>query len=278
MLVASVKFGKVWLGIVREEDDHYLARVHDEGSEWSTFQSLDLDCVVRLICGGPRPENLSSDAMALFDFIITLDASVDEWEFFTQEFKDDVMLRAAAIAGAMRDITVETGGIVPAITVGFGDGDSITVPVHESGEEAEGLRLVAEHIGAVQAEMAECGRIIAERSTKHDQSKYSSDELALVVGKAKLDALEYGSDEYKEALSSVRPAVEAHYANNSHHPEHYEDGIGDMSLFDLIEMLCDWRAASSDLERSIDVNVRRYDIPAPIERVIRNTIIEMGWT
>ena len=31
-----------------------------------------------------------------------------------------------------------------------------------------------------------------------------------------------------------------HYANNRHHPEHFKNGIEDMNLIDIIEMLCDW--------------------------------------
>ena len=42
----------------------------------------------------------------------------------------------------------------------------------------------------------------------------------------------------------TKDGIEHHYAVNSHHPEHYEAGIAGMSLFDLIEMLVDWKAAS----------------------------------
>ena len=39
------------------------------------------------------------------------------------------------------------------------------------------------------------------------------------------------------------PALQHHYEDNCHHPEHYRNGIHDMNMVDLIEMLCDWRAA-----------------------------------
>jgi len=42
----------------------------------------------------------------------------------------------------------------------------------------------------------------------------------------------------------MKPAIEHHYKNNRHHPEHFNNGIDEMNLVDLIELLCDWKAAS----------------------------------
>lgn len=43
-----------------------------------------------------------------------------------------------------------------------------------------------------------------------------------------------GCDEYRACLREMKPALEHHYASNSHHPEHYSNGIQGMSLFDLL--------------------------------------------
>ena len=85
----------------------------------------------------------------------------------------------------------------------------------------------------------------------------------------------------------MKPAIKHHQANNSHHPEYYQNGITGMSLFDLMEMLCDWQAAGErhadggNLMRSLELNTERFSIPESLVCVLENTITEMqrleGW-
>ena len=55
-----------------------------------------------------------------------------------------------------------------------------------------------------------------------------------------------------------------------------------MSLLDVIEMLCDWRAAvdphqDGDLYQSLLINARRAGIGEQLYAVIENTARELGW-
>ena len=52
----------------------------------------------------------------------------------------------------------------------------------------------------------------------------------------KLRELTFGSDEYKVALVGMGEGVKRHYAANRHYPEHYENGVNDMTLADIVEM------------------------------------------
>lgn len=122
------------------------------------------------------------------------------------------------------------------------------------------------------------------RAVNHDASKLAAPEKeAFDVATPKLAGLTYGSDEYKAALRELGPALEHHYAHNSHHPEHYGGkGIAGMSLFDLVEMLMDWKAASErhndgDIRTSIEHNVGRFLIEPQLAEILRNTAREMGW-
>jgi hypothetical protein len=72
-------------------------------------------------------------------------------------------------------------------------------------------------------------------------------------------------------------ALKHHYRENSHHPEHYENGVDDMDLLDVIEMLCDWMAAVSrmkdgDIEKSIEINADRFGISEQLKSILINTI------
>ena len=80
----------------------------------------------------------------------------------------------------------------------------------------------------------------------------------------------------------MKPAIEHHQRTNRHHPEFHNNGINDMNLLDLIEMLCDWKAATlrnknGDIRRSLEINSDRFDMNPAIKRLLRNTIAYMGW-
>lgn len=149
--------------------------------------------------------------------------------------------------------------------------------------EVKGLRLVADHIKRVQGHMQHMMNMLNMRSVFHDQSKYSDEELGLVLGKSYYDSLEYMSTEERNALGSVQDALKHHYQNNDHHPEFYEhDGILGMSLLDLLEMCADWKAASEtskngSMKQSIEYGAKRFDISPELVRIIENTARELGW-
>lgn len=154
-----------------------------------------------------------------------------------------------------------------------------TEPIND---EVVGLRLVADHVHRVQGHLNAAVGILLARLIAHDRSKYSAEESALITGKAYLDSLAYNSAEYKQALANVRMAVVVHYRNNRHHPEHYEAGVWGMSLFDLLEMICDWKAASEaskdgSIDKSIAANIERFHLPEALVAILRNTVEEMGW-
>lgn len=121
------------------------------------------------------------------------------------------------------------------------------------------------------------------RGETHDNSKlHHPEKTGFDEYTPKLKHCTYGSDEYKQFLKELTVVLSHHYENNSHHPEHYEDGIRDMSLMDLIEMLCDWKAAgerhqNSTIRRSLDINKERFNIPDTIQRILENTARELGW-
>lgn len=122
---------------------------------------------------------------------------------------------------------------------------------------------------------------LLDRGRKHDQSKLISPEVELFTEYTeKLATCTYGSDEYKTFLKEMAPALEHHYANNRHHPEHYPKGVNDMTLMDLVEMLCDWKASSErhndgNILKSIEINMKRFEITPQLAGILTNTAKEM---
>lgn len=138
------------------------------------------------------------------------------------------------------------------------------------------------HIERVRNLINEGIRNLLTRAEKHDQSKLDSPEVELFTKyTAKLSDFTYNSVEYKECLASLKPALEHHYANNSHHPEHYKNGIDDMDLLDLYEMFCDWKASSErqnngNIRKSIESNATRFGISPQLIKILENTANRMG--
>lgn len=175
---------------------------------------------------------------------------------------------------------------------------------------------------------------LLRRSWEHDRSKLESPERETFDEfTPKLTATTYGSEEYRSFLAAMKPALDHHYAHNSHHPEHYrwhcgicggsfsdeqapayrwsesethrwcprccpaggsviweaelmdkpDRGIRGMSLFDLIEMLCDWKAATlrhndGNIRRSIELNQKRFGYSDELKQILLNTlpVVESG--
>lgn len=140
-----------------------------------------------------------------------------------------------------------------------------------------------EHILRVRELLFIVNNRIESRAYAHDQSKLRPPEKEIFdecVGTLK--SLTYGSDEYKEQLKKLGPALKHHYENNSHHPEHYPNGIDGMSLLDLIEMICDWKAAGErhsdgSMKRSLDVNKARFNVSPQLQSILENTAKELGF-
>jgi len=148
---------------------------------------------------------------------------------------------------------------------------------------AETKNETRKHILEVDKLLKECAIDLLYRGINHDISKLGEKELPYFdIYIPKLAKCTYGSEEYKTFLSELRPALIHHYESNDHHPEHFENGIQDMNLIQIIEMLCDWRAASmrhndGDIRKSIELNQSRFNYSDEFKKILLNTVNAMCW-
>lgn len=134
------------------------------------------------------------------------------------------------------------------------------------------------HIERVEHYLHRMIRHLIKRAENHDRSKLLEPEASLFAQYGdRLDALEYGSEEYKKNLVALERALEHHYANNRHHPQHFENGVRDMNLIDILEMFCDWKASSErqnggNLRKSLEENAERFELPETLVAILKNSI------
>ena len=118
---------------------------------------------------------------------------------------------------------------------------------------------------------------LTTRGVEHDRIKLESPEVEIFTEFTPLLATStYGSEEYFQYLKDMKPALDHHYANSRHHPEHFANGINDMNLIDIMEMLADWKASSmrhndGNLLKSIELNQQRFGYDDQLKQILLNT-------
>lgn len=152
----------------------------------------------------------------------------------------------------------------------------MTIQYDSTNDTLQHIELVTTNLGQVIGNLQARGMV-------HDLSKLKPPEKPIFDAMTpKLKELTYGSEEYKAALAQMGEALAHHYEHNSHHPEHNLDGINGMSLLDVIEMFCDWKAASQrhadgDFVDSLRINRERFGVSDQLQRIFENTCRELGW-
>lgn len=105
------------------------------------------------------------------------------------------------------------------------------------------LARITRHIMTVQSLVRRLAYQLMLRADTHDLSKFAPDEFGGMIEIDRIaDEQGLNSPAYMEALSGG--AIQLHQSRHPHHPEYHSRGIEDMSLLDIVEMVCDWKAAN----------------------------------
>ena len=137
------------------------------------------------------------------------------------------------------------------------------------------------HINNVSIRLHKVARELMKRGIGHDRSKLDSPEAEIFeIYTPKLKGTTYGSDEYKSYLKEMKVALDHHYAVNRHHPEFHKDGIKGLDLLELLELLCDWKAATErhadgDILKSLEINQKRFGYSDEIKAILLKTLKTM---
>jgi hypothetical protein len=132
------------------------------------------------------------------------------------------------------------------------------------------IQLVRDHLDTFVTEML-------RRGARHDASKLTpAEKPTFDLLFPLLKGVSYGSPEYQELVERAKPALQHHYAHNSHHPEyHGERGIAGMDLFDIVEMICDWMASARRHPADgvkLGYNIELFGIEPQLASILANTL------
>ena len=119
---------------------------------------------------------------------------------------------------------------------------------------------------------------LTDRAVNHDDSKLEDLESDIFTEfTPKLASCTYDSEEYRGYLKDMKVALDHHYGINRHHPEHFPNGIRDMDLIDIVEMICDWKVSTlrhndGNILTSIDKNQDRFGYSSDLAQIFKNTV------
>lgn len=151
-------------------------------------------------------------------------------------------------------------------------------------QEYDSIQDTLDHIGRVRIFIQEIVRRLVERGDTHDPSKTRLpekrmlDEFVPAIRKVEKE-FGYGSPEYINVMNLNKEYLAQHFAANRHHPQHFEGGIDNMTLIDVVEMFCDWKAASirGGGKFQLGANVQRFQVSDQLASIFFNTAKELGW-
>lgn len=88
----------------------------------------------------------------------------------------------------------------------------------------------------------------------------------------------YGSDGYFEKMKKWRQFFDHHYQMNSHHPNHFVNGVSGMTLTDLCEYLVDIIAYEDNLSVDealavIEDQKQRSGLDEQLTQILKNTLL-----
>lgn len=132
-------------------------------------------------------------------------------------------------------------------------------------EQVALIRSWLQHTAHLRATLGRIVALIQHRADTHDLSKLNNDEFE---GFARINRVareqKFGSPEYIESMRQEKPTLDLHFSRNRHHAERprlmgeaaetarglpddstywQAHGEAEMTWLDIVEMVCDWRAA-----------------------------------
>ena len=134
------------------------------------------------------------------------------------------------------------------------------------------------HISEVAENLEEYAGELRRRGLAHDRTKLQEPEFSAFIGqRERFKKANYGTPEYEECMRIAKPAVDHHYQHNRHHTAFVANGINDMGLIDILEMVADWRAANrrspdKELVDTLDYMQKKYGIGEQLMHILRNTL------
>lgn len=120
---------------------------------------------------------------------------------------------------------------------------------------------------------------LKKRAECHDDSKLKDPEIKYLIEMDKEPKYEYNTPEYFNKMKRWQKFFNHHYDNNRHHPDHFRNGILDMTLTDICEYLVDIISYYDEMHvhdamDTVEKQQGRFGLDNQLSQILVNTLIE----
>jgi len=120
---------------------------------------------------------------------------------------------------------------------------------------------------------------LRKRAECHDNSKLRDPEIKYLIEMDKEPKYEYNTPEYFNKMKRWQKFFNHHYDNNRHHPDHFRNGILDMTLTDICEYLVDIISYYDEMHvhdamDTVEKQQGRFGLDNQLSQILVNTLIE----
>lgn len=143
--------------------------------------------------------------------------------------------------------------------------------------ELDSTEETTKHIDTVFERLVAFSTKILSRGHLHDRSKLRLPEKPdFDRYTPELSKFKYGTPEYEQNKARLADALKHHYEVNSHHPEHYPNGLDGFTLYDLVEYYADMSASVSrgkdgNIFFSLGKHKEYYGMSDQLYNILKNT-------
>lgn len=138
------------------------------------------------------------------------------------------------------------------------------------------------HINHTKKYISTIIKELESRAKSHDNSALYSPEIDVFAEYTEGSSQDFIYGNCREYSDETTQVLKQHYEKNPHHIESYENGIQDMTLIDLMIMLCDWTALFSKSKKRdkeiiefIKQNKDKYGFSDEVMQILINTYVDL---
>lgn len=141
------------------------------------------------------------------------------------------------------------------------------------------IKDILKHKEKVRRRLLFLSNELRKRADEHDNSKLRNPEIEYLIEMDKEPKYPYNSPEYFDKMKRWQKFFDHHYANNRHHPDHFKNGILDMTLTDICEYLVDIISYYDEMHihdavDTIEKQQNRFGLDGQLSQILINTLIE----
>lgn len=163
--------------------------------------------------------------------------------------------------------------------INYYDGNDVDGLKCKEEQAGNTVKHILKHRESVRNKLNFLASELVKRAEKHDESKLMQPELNWLIQMDKEPRYQYGTPEYFDKMEKWQNFFKHHYAENRHHPDHFQNGIYDMNIVDICEYITDIISYYDEMHvddalKTLEAQKERFGFDEQLYQILKNTLFE----